>query len=521
LSTPESRIPRPAGQQQKAPSMLPGITATTSRTGTDALLSPNPSTPVMYVTLSRPGQETQNLEVLPLRFEYVSSVTEADKLEIEVADPGYLLIDNPLLLEDLKTEVTFRFGYAETATMSEPVTLLFWRQKPNFSGAGVTTTLTAFDKGILLTLPVPPKTYSKKDGFTINELVGFIKDEVNELWGQHLEVEFEGHEFQGRRFRIKKPTGTWMEFLYWLRDYARSSTTDAPVEIFVENDVLYFRPARTVAQPIAYYVYHSPVPGAGLLSFEPEVELRPTRSKAEGVDQESGEPVSSDGANDQGHSRPVQMRGINFVTGEVSRPVGSTGDPKGANSLPRIDQKQHTYRATDTLASIAARYDSTVQAIAQANGIADPANPQLTPGQVLTVPVFNITDPGVTTEESRAHAALTYLEEESRAVKARAMVIGHPRLKAGWPIAVGNVGVKWSGLWYIVEVTHTIDGDGYECELNLCRDGVPITEGMEETTGSQSGRDGWEVVDPAEQQGQRQTTGGDRSINFVTGEVRR
>src|SRR5690606_21621064 len=104
-----------------------------------------------------------------IRFEFVSSVKAADMLRVTVPDPDYFFIDHELLVEDMKTQVRFRFGY--NGVVSDLGEMVFFRQKPEFGEDGVTTTITCYDYGLLLMLPTLPRLYANEQGYKIEDYV--------------------------------------------------------------------------------------------------------------------------------------------------------------------------------------------------------------------------------------------------------------------------------------------------------------------------------------------------------------
>lgn len=73
-----------------------------------------------------------------------------------------------------------------------------------------------------------------------------------------------------------------------------------------------------------------------------------------------------------------------------------------------------------------------------------------------------------------------------RKYKAKAIVLGNPRLSQNMVIKVNNVGLKYSGRWWVKEVSHKFDESrGYYCELDLQRDAIGTPD--EDTTGRSDG----------------------------------
>ena len=62
-----------------------------------------------------------------------------------------------------------------------------------------------------------------------------------------------------------------------------------------------------------------------------------------------------------------------------------------------------------------------------------------------------------------------FKKAELEQVTAEMTVIGNPFLRSGVLLRINNVGKRFSGLWYIKEVRHVINGSGYLCDCQLQR----------------------------------------------------
>ena len=380
----------------------------------------NPSTPIVYLTLTRmltakektgTDGNTVTITLRPTRMEYVSSVVASDMLEVTVPDPEYMLINSPFLAEDMRTEATLVFGYEGTQYMSAPTTLIFYRQKPSFPSSGeVSTTLTFYDKGIFLGLPLGPKAWKKKGGWTVKEML----QEVLRLAKEEFSVDFNLDvgdldlvSSDSKVRRVHKGPKSLMQFLYWIREvYAVSFPNGGRPEIFVRNNTLYFRPGNKRVAPVGKFYYHSHIMGERLLSFEPKVELRPKFQLVGGVENETGEIIEDDAGPKTDTPRPVLMHGVYATDGtRVHRMAESGGDMVGKKPEPKAGKAlTHTVKAGDTLVAIAERYNVALDVLARANGIADPSKAQLTPGMQLTVPQ-PLAGARVTLPETKGQAA--------------------------------------------------------------------------------------------------------------------
>lgn len=462
----------------------------------------NPSLPQVFMTLVREGEESEPFEIHPLQMEFIQSVKAADMLKITLLDPDLFFIDHPMLQEDLKTTVRLRFGYSNR--MSEEGILVFFRQAPDFPESGpITTTLTFFDKGIYLMMPSEARKFESESEMNGKDIIEQIIQDVNERWDAGLEAVYDEHEFENLPFRIHKTEGTTgMEFLYWVREGLRTKggRDQSLVEIYVQDNKLHVHPPRKTKKALGVFKYFSAVPGERLLSFQPKVNLHPRKKKAAGVDTDTGETVSAEESNRTAPNRPVLANvSIDADTMVDTLHLVAKGDRRGTSgtSTP-IQTVKHRYRAgKDTIESIAAKYGSTPDAILAENGL-DPENLHLAPDQELEVPVLREEGTGALTTEARHFAAGYYLFDEGEAVKADAMILGDPRIRAGWPVVFRGVGKKWEGQWYILEAIHTIDTSGYKTRLDCVREGLLIGEGLDALTSSD--KPPIEVMDAAEQE---------------------
>ena len=65
------------------------------------------------------------------------------------------------------------------------------------------------------------------------------------------------------------------------------------------------------------------------------------------------------------------------------------------------------------------------------------------------------------------HADGVFRKAEMGQIKATAVTIGIPTLRAKTNVAIKGVGRKFSGIWYVTSVRHQIGDGGYLCELKL------------------------------------------------------
>lgn len=498
-------------------------------------LRPNPGWPKMWLRFSRFGADGAvgpPLECQPNRFEYSSSVDQADLLEFTVDDPDYELINSPILLEDLKTKVDFVFGYDndDLLLISPPQTLIFFRQRPHFSENGVSTTISCYDAGVWLNQPLAPQRYdattvTKQTGrkttlvdlkagqtltasgrqMTINDLVEVAIQEVNTTYGltgvDALRVNFDDkdgkrHEYPLGNWRLMRAESSTANWLSYLRAMAREETVDEYIEIFVDGNTLYFRPARHESEDQGYYRYHDGVQGMDLMEFEPEVNLRMGTYAGRGVDQISGKGLLVEASNTSPSRKHTALdpavvawtdiaeipagdltipRRVKYIAGYNHKgdPVKS---PKDESAEVLTSVKEYTCVKGDaTLEQVAGHYEHTNPlAIALANGL-DPENYSgaLYPGRKLKVPILVETGE-VQSRLATSHAKQAFLSEERLMLQATATIVGDPQIKAGWTIYVDNVGNRFSGRWYVMQACHRIGSDGYRTEMQLVKNAIPV-----------------------------------------------
>lgn len=67
-------------------------------------------------------------------------------------------------------------------------------------------------------------------------------------------------------------------------------------------------------------------------------------------------------------------------------------------------------------------------------------------------------------------------------VKANATVLGRPSLTCSLNIEVDGIGSKYSGVWYIKKVKHSLDNQGYTCDIDFRKKDISISKQVIKTT---------------------------------------
>lgn len=519
----------------------------------------NPSAPIVFVRFRRmDGGAEETVEVHPLRLEYVSSVEKADMLKMTLLDPDYQWIDSPLLDEDLKTEVEMKFGYNDI--LSDKIKLVFFRQRPNFgSGDAVATTLVAYDKGVFLMFPIEPKMMEKEGGYTVEEIVlEDLADVMKRYPWMRLKADFgdgpvesasgdtrfepkfeEGYQrttaaakesessniFSRGSSTPSKEAGSTFTDLFTLAATARlkDATEKMRPDVWVHNDVLHFHPVNKKYEPIARFDYFTQEPGARLLSFEPEVAFQPGKIQKVEVNEDENRTEVGEGGPataDQTVTHGTKDPSLSGDYGEWSLPEGQRGTRRGEEQ-PETVGKTYTYTPThgdNPIPHILEQPQfagSSEASILEANGWATLDDMELAPGDTIKVPVPSRSTDGTYRLPNADEAVGQFLQKKNQAINATAVVVGNPRLRAGFPVDVYNVGRKWTGRWVIREVRHTIDESGYRCRLLLTRDALMWGENLEPASGTPRIKPA-EPEDPTSQEDQK----GDPSLSGDEGEWR-
>ncbi|BAH40478.1 MAG TPA: hypothetical protein DGD08_04700 [Gemmatimonas aurantiaca] len=82
---------------------------------------------------------------------------------------------------------------------------------------------------------------------------------------------------------------------------------------------------------------------------------------------------------------------------------------------------------------------------------------------VVDLPVF-------TKDQARSAARARLLQVQRAMVKASATTVGLPDLRAGQLVAIGNIGSRFSGVYFVTDTTHTIGESGYTTQFNCYRE---------------------------------------------------
>jgi phage protein D len=81
-----------------------------------------------------------------------------------------------------------------------------------------------------------------------------------------------------------------------------------------------------------------------------------------------------------------------------------------------------------------------------------------------------VDEPVFTQKQADERAKAILLDRSKELVKASGTCVGLPDLRAGQRVRIGNLGVRFSGDYFITETTHTINDSGYITKFNARRE---------------------------------------------------
>jgi len=83
---------------------------------------------------------------------------------------------------------------------------------------------------------------------------------------------------------------------------------------------------------------------------------------------------------------------------------------------------------------------------------------------------FVVDEPIFTPQQARERALAILMDRQKEMVKASATTVGLPDLRAGQKVRILGVGSRFSGLYFIMDTTHTISDSGYTTRFNARRE---------------------------------------------------
>ncbi|MHB9131170.1 MAG: phage late control D family protein [Armatimonadota bacterium] len=347
-----------------------------------------------------------------LSFSYEDHEDELDTCEIMIADGNRHWIDDPLLQEG--HDVRVRFGYAEA--LSPMHVSVIKEVECDFPEGGVPTIrVKAYDKGCLLAGRQAQRIWQHPSpGVRASDIAETIAREHGLVPVVTPTVDY--------HLRVAQGNQSDAQFLRGLakmaRDRERAGSTG--YAFYIEGDELHFHPRGLQTTPRLVLEYFSDRDGI-LRSFRPRLQAQAAKgagveTTAVGVDPRKKTPVEHKANNQTTPARTTLGTRTVLVDGE-------TGE--------RRFTAQESGKVVPSYGAIEHGHSTSIHPTVQRE-----AESQFTPG-------------------------------EHRQIEADAVTIGLPELRAKQNVEVRGVGTKFSGVYYVTSVRHTLGDAGYQCELHL------------------------------------------------------
>jgi hypothetical protein len=425
-------------------------------------------TPVLYVTLDgqrAPADLTRRVLELTLDEGEKKGKALAAHLTLKLDDGDHTLRN----LLPHGTVIGVRWGYP--GTLSSPRAVVVHACVPSYDNE--TVTVEAFGKELELSRGAIRHVF---EGRTFREAA----DEIARNAG--LSVRFEAEDTIRFDGQVIDNESAWS----WIT--RRSAELGLSVEM--EGDVVVVR-EPPIGAPPALVLLHGWRNG-NVLSFEVEEHTKKGQTEDEGVvalfhDPASGQ-VFSHAAGAPNVTR--QTLAARRLAAERRRAEAAENHavarfvedhPDLATATPEAQRAAWaTERDRRRSGGATATQDEEafLVVVTETGEVRDDPNtpPRLSPSNGGPATGQQVQVPGVSTGAARAHAERLaqgrYRAQERRKVTAKAKTIGLPTARRGMIVKVLGVDTRDGGLWYVTGCRHTIDGNGYETEFELSRDGV-------------------------------------------------
>jgi phage protein D len=350
-------------------------------------------------------------------FSFTDNEAELDVLELCVTNRNLQFVDDPLFQEG--NEIVARFGYVDNLSPRKKAVIKDIDYDFPESG-DPTIRIKAYDKGFKLAGKENQKVWQRPaPGILYSE----IAEEIAASNGLKPVIQ----PTHVRHLRVTQSNLSDAQFLRELAAKARGQDGEGVTGyvFFVQDDELHFHPRELGQTPALALEYFTDRKGL-LRSFTPSTQSQGakgcgTETHSIGVDPRKKAVTQHKANNATTPERPSLGKKTYLVN-------GNTGEA--------------TYREQET---------GQVQPSYERSEAFD-EEPRQEPAQDLAEGKFR--------------------EAELRQVEADAATIGIPSLKAKQNIEIKGVGRKFSGVYYCHSVRHSLDGNGYSCELKLKRNAL-------------------------------------------------
>lgn len=301
-----------------------------------------------------------------------------------------------------------------------------YKVQADFPKDGIPTLkLLAHDKSMKMGLRKRNRAWVEK---SLETIVQEIAQEYFEI--TNIEIDLKGNpEFLGNGIRQQNETD-----LAFLHRMANSYGCQLYVESTEEGD--YFR----------FLSQYS------IMNSDPEISLYHGRTKT--AQRLLRFKPSSDISNIQ---LPRIFSGINYETGEKTEIVSSENEQSVQNEDTFFDENLTEFYFHDPI-----RAEKLQSLLAAASTVQEMIRMELGETESQNVSTF-------TSEEELAVWAENQFSTSLLGMRAEGSAVGNQRIRAQSTIDVGDVGSRFSGTWYLSQVRHVVNGEGYYTEFQCQR----------------------------------------------------
>lgn len=357
---------------------------------------------------------------------------ELDVMELSITNRNLQFVDDPLFQEG--NEIIARFGYVDNLSPKKKAVIKDIDYDFPENG-DPTIRIKAYDKGFKLSGKDNQKVWQKPaPGILYSE----IAEEIAALNGLNPIVT----PTKVKHLRVTQSNMSDAGFLKELAQKSRDKDGDSVsgYVFYIQDDELHFHPRKLDEAPTVVLEYFTDRKGV-LRSFRPATQSQGakgagTETKTIGIDPRKKETVTHKANNKTTSERTSLGKKTYLVDGNTGE--GSYKEQETGKVVPSFDRTESFHEEP-------------------------------------------------TQEPAKDVAEGQFKEAELKQVEASAITIGIPSLKAKQNIEVKGVGQKFSGVYYCHSVRHTIDGNGYTCDLKLKKNALgkgagekaEITQGKE------------------------------------------
>lgn len=401
-------------------------------------------TPILYAALDAgPGGHARlTREVVSLEVD--EHLGRATKIRLVLARRPALERAASQLIEGAALVVRWRVD----GELSAPVGGIIHRLEPRYADG--TLSVEALGRELSLSRGAVRRTFT---GRTLREAVEELSRDagITVRWEADVGVRFDG--------QVIADEHAWG----WIQRH----TAELGLEAFMDGDELVVRTPPTGDAPVATLRWNCR--DANVLDFTPETHTQRRRRDDEGfvavlIDPATGEELTH-AAGDPSVTRHTLAR--RRVEAEARQRAAGAPQATPSTSAPSTP----TAAPTGTLlrgggADVGADLDVLVVDTPPTLPAARSEG-----AEARTVPVTAATDAASARVHATAIANGRFRARDLSKVRARATVIGSPRLRRGTVVKIIGVEERDAGLWYVRRAEHKL-GSGYVTELELSREGV-------------------------------------------------